>query len=1045
MKYRLFIVLFALLFSGKQDVKSQVYNLTFEVLHMICDSDGVLVTHIPTNMTPPFTVEYEAENSTLYPNYIHSNVSGFADTLTNINHTILYVQVTDFNGVIASGFPSELYYGFRLFVVPVTPPVCPDTMATIQAFIWDNTRTPNGIASIEWYLGDSPATGLFYGNTNPIDISIYQHYSFIVTDSLGCTRIFPPDSIPTIGMQAPFTHQFQSTNANCTNGSASITDINNGTPPYGVVWSNGSNASSIQNIVQGNYGYTITDAMGCSFTSSFMINQLTNISVSFSVSNATCQGGNGSITANASGGTPPYTYLWFNGSTGQQITGLNGSQSYSLLVTDANYCYRHTGAYVGLSSPVQVTTNHCQITDCIIPSCQVSVSASGGTPPYQVVWNTFPPYTGDTLYGLNPGQYQYTVTDAGGCIRTGTAHVFNYGAIGIITNPTVQMITCQNPGYIAINAFSQAQPLQYNWSNGSNNDTLYTSQPGTYTCTVTNASGCSKVIEKTIGYSPSHLISVVTTPASCIYTSDGSFTATVTGGTPPFTFNMGAVSGNVSTVTGLMPDETYTITATDSLGCVFVKTVYIDYDSQNDSCYCTVYGSVYIDSNSNCIKDAGEDGIANVQIHCSSVGYIYTNDTGYYAFRVPSGTYTISESNHHYYPLAYCQSNAVPVTITAQTGCFENVSFAHGYVPVRDVRVFSHGIFAVPGFSYFRIINIKNIGTLTENDVMASHSGDGQLLYNSFSPSDFYRPSPFFAPNWHQNNPSVINLPPGNTSVFRVKYEVPFNIPVGTKVAFQDTVSFESPLSNWQNDYSPWNNIFIDSTIIVSSYDPNMKEVFPKGLGQEGFIDHSDSILTYTIHFQNLGTYFAQNVYILDTIDSDLELSTLIPLHSSHSCTISMTEAGIVKFSFPDIYLPYSSAYGNLSCGYVTYTIKQKPVLPPLTEIRNTAAIYFDYNEPVITNTTLNTIMLTTHKPVKRMPEISVFPNPTDNAINIQSPVPISGVIIFDCLGRPVYETTFSEKQKLVTLPVSHLAPGLYMAGCRTLDYRIDYVRFIKE
>jgi len=146
---------------------------------------------------------------------------------------------------------------------------------------------------------------------------------------------------------------------------------------------------------------------------------------------------------------------------------------------------------------------------------------------------------------------------------------------------------------------------------------------------------------------------------------------------------------------------------------------------------------------------------------------------------------------------------------------------------------------------------------------------------------------------------------------------------------------------------------------VCCSYDPNDKKVFPEGCGQYGSVSRDEIAngLIYKIRFQNTGTAPAKNVVIRDTIDTDLNIETLTLLSTSHPYTKAEVLPGnVLVWTFDKINLPDSASDMNGSMGYVKYRIKPKAGLPDGTKITDRAAIYFDLNQPVITNTTLNTV-----------------------------------------------------------------------------------------
>lgn len=144
---------------------------------------------------------------------------------------------------------------------------------------------------------------------------------------------------------------------------------------------------------------------------------------------------------------------------------------------------------------------------------------------------------------------------------------------------------------------------------------------------------------------------------------------------------------------------------------------------------------------------------------------------------------------------------------------------------------------------------------------------------------------------------------------------------------------------------------------IIDSWDPNEKEVYPKGIGSESTI-LQNSDLTYTIHFQNTGTDTAYTVVLVDTLNSHLNLSSLKIISSSHTYKLEVAgkENPRLIFIFPGINLVHSAANEPKSHGFITFSIAQKPNVPLGSSIVNKAYIFFDYNEAIITNETTNKV-----------------------------------------------------------------------------------------
>ncbi len=188
----------------------------------------------------------------------------------------------------------------------------------------------------------------------------------------------------------------------------------------------------------------------------------------------------------------------------------------------------------------------------------------------------------------------------------------------------------------------------------------------------------------------------------------------------------------------------------------------------------------------------------------------------------------------------------------------------------------------------------------------------------------------------------------------------------------------------------------IDCPIAVASFDPNDKTASPFGYSDEHYIE-PETPIEYTIRFQNTGTDTAFYVSIRDTLDSALDIGTFRKGASSHPYRFEVTGQNILIFTFPDIMLPDSNVNLVGSNGYVEFKISPKADTPLGTVIRNDAAIYFDYNPPIITNETFHTLGLNFIEIMVGTTEHPTIPN-----VNvIVRPNPFVDFAIFDLVNLP--------------------------------------------
>jgi uncharacterized repeat protein (TIGR01451 family) len=986
-----------------------------------CNNDGVLTLNV-TGLTPPLTVNYTT--SGLAGTTITHTVSGLTDALTSYSGGTVYVYVTD--GVAGTG----TYYGGMppfSYSIATTAAVCP-ALGTATATVYGGTAP----FTYQWF---DPATSTTVSTSNPASLAA-GNYGVTITDAAGCVfGSLVYDDSANIFDASPVTLTMASTVASCTNGTATVASVSGATLPVSYLWSTGASSAGITGLSMGSYAVTVTDALGCSRTGYTYVSQSISIGVPVTPTPATCLASDGGVIAFGSGGMPPYTYLWSNGATTQSQTGIPAGH-YGVTAVDANGCIGTGSGTVGASTPITVTSSSTSSL-CTSPTGTATIAPSGGTLPYSILWYTVPPQTTTTATSLPPGNHSFKVTDALGCIRTGSVYVPPVNIISASFSMTPATCTLSNGSAHAYPS-GGATPYTYSWSTGATTSTISSVPTGYYGVTITDAMGCSIHKSPLVPvYSPM-TVGVVSTPASCIFTSDGTLSATASGGTTPYTYSW-SPGGAGSSISGLGTGHYY-LSVHDAMGCAAHLYNTVGYNPSTSSCYCTITGTIYADANGNCIQDAGEAGINNVQVYCSGRGYTYTDASGNYSFKVPTGTYTITETVLAFYPLSPCQTNNIVVSVTAATGCVTTVNFANTITPIHDMRISTWSYNqAVPGNAYHQTALVTNAGTVSEGTILSGYTTDGQIFAPSLIPSTIYSGSPY----WYTTptSSSFPTLSPGSTQQIYMNYSVPTTIPIGTNLVFKDSVVSAAPMSTWTSDYAPWNNVNYYNTSTVSSYDPNFKEVNPKGSGPTGIITAADTTLEYMVHFQNTGTYKATTVVVIDTLDNNLDWTSMRPVFQSHKCQVNLQQTGsykIATFTFNNIDLPAQIDDDLRSNGMFTYTVKLAHGLAAGTQVRNSASIYFDYNEPVLTNTTLNTLESPT-PPLNTVTTVSpesgssftVFPNPAQQTFNTIINSEENGMAdmkVCDITGKVLLNKTISVVKGTQTIAtnVNQLAPGMY-------------------
>lgn len=445
-----------------------------------------------------------------------------------------------------------------------------------------------------------------------------------------------------------------------------------------------------------------------------------------------------------------------------------------------------------------------------------------------------------------------------------------------------------------------------------------------------------------------------------------------------------------------------------------------------------VTGTVYNDINNDCSQNMflGEFGISNIPVYLISGtnSFIaWSNSGGTYGFNnVPVGTYTISVNGGITGYTTTCSSSSSHLTsITGTLTTYNDFAMncSGGYDVASTAISLWSGLF--PGQTD---MILPHVGVLNGSCNFVI-SGKVKMI---LTPCIQYVPGGSYA---HIPD-AIIPAATGDTLVWNVAdinnignfgyWNYAVSVTTCTNAMVGDSACITMMVLPTNGDVNIANNIFTRCFGIGVSYDPNYKEVTPKGYGTQGYIPATTNDLTYTLHFQNTGTAKATNIYLLDTISNNLNLSTIEIVSSSHSVQPYLLSGRTMKFMFAYINLPDSNSDEEHSHGYITYRIKPNTSLAPGMQIKNTGYIYFDYNSPVVTNTTLNTIEFVTGVNKGLLSNrFNVYPNPAQNKIIIQlSSNETSDIKMYDVLGNEVKHLATNQLQSEIN--VSNLVSGVY-------------------
>jgi len=360
-------------------------------------------------------------------------------------------------------------------------------------------------------------------------------YHLTVTDALGTIEELE------VGISEPelLTATLSGSAASCfgaSDGSVSLL-VDGGTAPYTYLWSNGSPADGLENLIAGLYTLTVTDSNGCTATGSYEVLQPALLTVNLSASSTACAN---SIASTVAGGTAPYNYSWSNGASTTGISSVPAG-AYVLTVTDAHGCTASASATVTANEAFNPSATVSGVLCYGGATGSITVTNVNAVAPFQYsIDGGLNFQSGPSFSGLTAGTYTITVKDANGCTGFVTKTVAQPAAL-VLTTGTVQS-TCYgvSNGSISMSISGGAPAYSYSWSGPAG----YTSSQlnltglaaGNYTLTATDSRGCSAVKMATVNSYNEIIVNSTVSNILCKGETNGSITVAVSGGSGNFAY-----------------------------------------------------------------------------------------------------------------------------------------------------------------------------------------------------------------------------------------------------------------------------------------------------------------------------------------------------------------------------------------------------------------------------------------------------------------------------------------------------------------------------
>ena len=424
-------------------------------------------------------------------------------------------------------------------------------------------------------------------------------------------------------------------------------------------------------------------------------------------------------------------------------------------------------------------------------------------------------------------------------------------------------------------------------------------------------------------------------------------------------------------------------------------------------------GIVYEDINTNGVYDDLVDHLLPNRLISSSANRVSTTSIyGQYQIKLDSGianTFKVTPLMP-YYTITPSDFTITPVSRGSQGNQF---NFAIQPIPgIQDLKVNIASGRARPGFNQWVAVNVNNMGTVNvSNGTLKVLKPTGFTLTDAYPTISSQSGDTLI---WTGVNVGSLAHPE-----FKLKWKIPATAVLG------HTFDIHAWIVTTTADSTPTNNYCFLTNVFQGSFDPNDKTVSKSILSPSSVNDE----LIYTVRFQNTGTDTAFNVVIKDELSEYLDRSSFQMIGASHPYTYQIRDNGLLEVFFQDILLPDSNINEPLSHGYFQYSVKPKAILYPNDTIFNSAAIYFDFNTPVITNTVKTYLQYPANISEQYTSEVIIYPNPTSGETTIVIPETSGTVSVTDLNGKELFTKKIARKS---VIDLSSFSSGIYVVKIAT-------------
>ncbi|MEN0006444.1 MAG: T9SS type A sorting domain-containing protein [Bacteroidota bacterium] len=417
-----------------------------------------------------------------------------------------------------------------------------------------------------------------------------------------------------------------------------------------------------------------------------------------------------------------------------------------------------------------------------------------------------------------------------------------------------------------------------------------------------------------------------------------------------------------------------------------------------------------------CFIIPGMGSIENqlIELSGATTQRVYTDTAGCYLANVDTGTYRIQlPLNNDYW--APCEE-AYIVEVHLRDSAVIDISL-RAVVDCPYLTIDVATPFLRRCFNNYYVVHYCNQGTIEAEDAHVQIQLDESMVLESAS-------LPYLDNGGQLFTFSVGDIAPGACGSFRLDFNLSCTTMLGeehcvTAQIYPDTLCTDAAIPRFFVENCQEN---------IGSWDPNDKHAFPEGVGERHVIAPGTTI-DYRIRFQNTGTDTAFQVAILDTLSPHIDLHSIQFGAASHPYQVGWSSERTLLFLFNNANLPDSTTNLAASMGFVTFEATVKEETPLESVIENSAAIYFDFNEPIFTNEVFHTVdVISNTVSAPSATPIQVYPNPTTQAITFEldRSYPTIQVVLYDLQGRRVHNAHFSGRSFQLAKP-ERLNSGSYI------------------